>query len=102
MVVFKDFRIVFGHSFLAGFQSPSYADMRCGTTLVAEGNSTYEVQTKCGPPTHREVIPAATSQDWPKRNHAATIENWVYGPRNGASYQLKFIDGKLVKIDSSR
>lgn len=80
----------------------AYADMRCGTGLVAEGDSTYEVQRKCGAPAQREVIPANPGQNRVERNHAATIENWIYGPRNGASYQLKFIDGKLVAIGLSR
>jgi hypothetical protein len=87
---------------LAGFQGVACADMRCGTALVAEGASTYDVRTKCGPPAQRDVIPAAPGAGAAGRNHAATLEHWVYGPRNGATYQLKFIDGTLVRIDSSR
>jgi hypothetical protein len=86
----------------ACLHSFAYADMRCGTGLVAEGDSTYEVQRKCGTPAHREVFPANPGHNRAKWNHAATIENWIYGPRNGASYQLKFINGKLVAIDLSR
>lgn len=86
----------------ASLYTTANADMRCGTGLIAEGASRYEVQKKCGPPAHREAIPADPGPNRAERNHAATIENWVYGPRNGASYQLKFIDGKLVAIDSSR
>lgn len=37
-----------------------------------------------------------------QKANAVTVENWVYGPRNGAHYKLKFIDGKLVSIGVSR
>jgi hypothetical protein len=53
------FALIWGMLALVGGQSLAYADMRCGTALVTQGNSTYEVQSKCGPPAHREVIPAA-------------------------------------------
>lgn len=33
---------------------------------------------------------------------AATVEHWIYGPTNGMSYQLRFIDGRLVRIRSQR
>lgn len=93
--------LVAGYAVL-GVQSLAQADLRCGTALVSEGASTYAVQKKCGPPVHREVIPAALAADGARRAQAATIEHWVYGPRNGATYQLKFIDGTLVSIDLSR
>jgi hypothetical protein len=75
--------------------------MRCNTGLVSEGDTTFDVERQCGAPTDRQIIPAAAVTQGQKGN-AATVENWVYGPRNGAYYQLKFIDGKLVSIDVSR
>lgn len=84
------------------FQNHAFADMRCGTNLVSEGESTYDVKRKCGEPNAREVIPATSSNQRPQKNHAVTVENWVYGPQNGAYYQLKFLDGKLVSISFSR
>lgn len=80
----------------------AHASMRCDKGIISEEDSTYEVETKCGPPSYKEVIPAAPGFNRNRQNHAATIENWVYGPKNGAIYQLKFIDGKLVNIDFSR
>ncbi|EJB8525958.1 TPA: DUF2845 domain-containing protein, partial [Pseudomonas aeruginosa] len=32
---------------------------------------------------------------------AATVENWVYGPRNGWYQKLRFVDGRLVQIKGS-
>lgn len=87
---------------LATFQGTAYADMRCGTNLVSEGASTYEVRKKCGLPAHREVMPAAPASNTSHQRHAAMVEHWVYGPKNGATYELKFIDGRLVSIHSSR
>lgn len=82
--------------------SQAFADMRCGTNLVSEGESTFEVKKKCGEPANREVIPAALNYPKSKGNHAVTVENWVYGPQNGAYYRLKFLDGTLVSIKFSR
>jgi hypothetical protein len=75
--------------------------MRCGSGLISEGDSTFEVLRKCGEPVHREVIPAAPAAQ-SRRSQAATIEHWGYGPWGGAYYELKFIDGKLVSISFSR
>lgn len=86
---------------LAVLQVPAHADMRCGTSLISEGDSTFEVLRKCGEPAHREVIPAVAAVQ-SRNSQAATIENWGYGPWGGAYYELKFIDGKLVSIDFSR
>ncbi|WP_349238737.1 DUF2845 domain-containing protein [Pseudomonas syringae] len=87
---------------LMSFQNHAFADMRCGTSLVSEGDSTHDVKRKCGEPSTREIIPATPSYQKSQRNHAATVENWVYGPQNGAYYHLKFLDGKLASITFSR
>ncbi|WP_426119921.1 DUF2845 domain-containing protein [Pseudomonas sp. DSP3-2-2] len=82
-------------------QSSAFADMRCNTGLVSEGDTTSDVERQCGTPSDRQIIPAVAVSQGQKAN-AVTVENWVYGPRNGAYYKLKFIDGKLVSIDVSR
>ena len=33
---------------------------------------------------------------------SVTIDLWTYGPDNGMVRRLRFIDGRLVNIDSSR
>ncbi|WP_076017633.1 DUF2845 domain-containing protein [Pseudomonas sp. ATCC PTA-122608] len=82
-------------------QSSAFADMRCSTSLISEGDTSSDVERQCGAPSDRQIIPAAAAPRGEKSN-AVTVENWVYGPRNGAYYKLKFIDGKLVSIDVSR
>lgn len=79
----------------------AHADMRCNQGLVGEGDSTAEVLRQCGQPDDRQIIAAAPVPQR-KQGNAVTVENWLYGPRNGAYYQLKFLDGKLVNIDVSR
>lgn len=80
-----------------------YADMRCKSGLVSEGDLTEEVKSKCGEPKSRKLIPAApASMHNGERRQGANIEYWRYGPRNGAYYELKFIDARLVSIKYSR
>jgi len=87
---------------LLAVHAGAFADMRCNTGLVSEGDSTVQVERQCGAPANRQVIPAAQGSHSNKRGNAVNVENWVYGPRNGAYYSLKFLDGKLVSIDVSR
>lgn len=85
------------------FQATAYADMRCKSGLASEGDLTREVERKCGAPQDRKVIPAApASIHNGQRRQGANIEYWTYGPRNGAYYELKFIDARLVSIKSFR
>ena len=73
------------------------ASMRCGNTLVNEGELTVDVLRKCGEPDHCEVIPPSSPQ-----GGGVTVEQWVYGPRNGVYRYLRFLDGKLVEIRVAR
>ncbi|HBZ94052.1 MAG TPA: hypothetical protein DEO91_10195 [Pseudomonas sp.] len=73
------------------------ASMRCGTTLISEGDLTVDVRRKCGEPDHREVIPPSSPQ-----GGGVTVEQWVYGPSNGMYRYLRFLDGKLVEIRVAR
>ncbi|GAB0062717.1 hypothetical protein B1F73_25345 [Pseudomonas syringae] len=87
---------------LTTFMSTTNATMRCGTSLISEGDSMSTVLEKCGPPLRKSSEgPARRPNGVPKLN-AATITIFVYGP-NGGSYQyLRFIDDKLIEIDMKR
>ncbi|WP_233440425.1 DUF2845 domain-containing protein [Modicisalibacter coralii] len=67
--------------------------MRCGNALVHEGDLTVDVIRKCGKPDARTLSPATDNKG------AVEVEHWVYGPRNGARYYLRFINKKLISIE---
>ncbi|KAF1069999.1 MAG: hypothetical protein GAK45_00939 [Pseudomonas citronellolis] len=77
--------------------------MRCGSHLISEGQTVDDVINVCGAPAQREV-------QEPTKGHIGSggqridagheIQNWTYPPQNGAYQTLKFIDGKLIKIES--
>lgn len=91
-----------GAALLAAGTGVRAATLRCADGLVDEGDLSAEVRRKCGEPVDREVIgPALDSRGYPVRG-AATVEHWVYGPRNGMYHYLHFIDGRLVEIHSER
>lgn len=78
------------------------ATMRCGTSLISNGDSAQTVLEKCGAPdTQTSEGPARLANGVPYRN-AAKISHWVYGPRGGAYQHLRFIDDKLVSIETRR
>lgn len=78
------------------------ATMRCGTALISTGDSAQTVLQKCGAPdTQTSEGPALRANGVPNRN-AAKIGHWVYGPRSGAYQHLRFIDDKLVSIETRR
>ncbi|SEJ68248.1 DUF2845 domain-containing protein [Pseudomonas sp. NFR16] len=84
------------------FTGVASATMRCGTALVSLGDTASVVREKCGAPDRSEdQNPVARVNGVPKLN-AVKVSFWVYGPRNGASQHLKFIEDKLVAIDTRR
>ncbi|TDV64425.1 DUF2845 domain-containing protein [Pseudomonas sp. LP_7_YM] len=84
------------------FASAAEATMRCGTALISLGDTVGVVREKCGEPDRSvEHQPAVRSNGVPRFN-AVKVTLWVYGPRNGASQHLKFIEEKLVAIDTRR
>ena len=87
---------------LALSSTSSLASMRCGTSLVEEGDSSAEVLRKCGQPSSKQVITPATGQNGRPFKNAVMVENWKYGPDGGMYRTLRFIDGKLVEISTSR
>lgn len=78
------------------------ADWRCANGIASKGDSMLEVTRKCGAPQARQVNMPATEPDGRVRYGAVQVEEWVYGPRNGMLYTLRFVDGRLVRIDSER
>ena len=82
--------------------TPGMASMRCGSGLINEGQSMQEVLDTCGPPVGRQVSPAARKPNGYLQPGAVDVARWVYGPTNGMFRILRFIDGRLVQIESQR
>ncbi len=72
---------------------------RCGTQLVSLGDRSFQVLRKCGDPVARETLGYTLGE---YNRQELPIEEWVYGPRSGMLYFLRFIGGRLVSIDSQR
>jgi len=92
-------------TFLMGalFGGQAYAEtMRCDDGIISTGATSFEVLTKCGEPSDKEVVNPSVQADGNLPRGAVTVETWVYGPNNGAHSFLRFIDGQLVKIDTRR
>jgi Protein of unknown function (DUF2845) len=81
--------------------------MRCGVSLVARGQWTYEVLEQCGEPIeqHVKTVFLGTNDRHGVRGGAAAVsievEYWVYdlGPHR-LRRVLRFEDGQLVHIDT--
>lgn len=84
------------------FSQADAATMRCDGGLIATGATSFEVLTKCGEPADKEVVEPTVQPDGNSPRNSATVETWVYGPDNGAHSFLRFIDGRLVKIQTGR
>jgi hypothetical protein len=72
---------------------------RCGSKLASVGDRSFEVQQKCGAPALRNLVGYTTDYNG---NQQLPIEEWVYGPPNGAYYILTFTGGKLTGIEFRR
>jgi hypothetical protein len=83
----------------AGF---AQATMRCGTALISLGDTASVVREKCGTTDRSEDQDPASRVNGVPRLNAVKVSLWVYGPRNGAYQHLKFIEDKLVSIDTRR
>lgn len=73
--------------------------MRCGSSLVSTGDRAFEVERKCGPPTHRDVVGYALGRN---DRHEFLLEEWVYGPSNGMISILTFQGNRLTRIETQR
>lgn len=79
--------------------------LRCGTSLINEGDPMDEVLAKCGQPDKRVVTPPTK----PRRGSDGKfipgrpqLETWMYGPSNGAYRYLFFRDTQLQLINTTR
>lgn len=82
------------------FSSSAMAStFRCGTQLVSLNDRSFQVLRKCGEPVARDTVGYTVGE---YNRQELPIEEWVYGPRNGMLYFLRFIGGRLVSIDSQR
>jgi hypothetical protein len=71
--------------------------LRCGGRLVKEGDSTAEVQMKCGEPTTRDRRIELFDGAW----SSVTIDEWTYnlGPNDFVRI-LTFVNGILRRIET--
>ena len=101
-------KIVFANATLAllllGFAVPAQASstFRCNSKLVSLQASTHEVQSKCGAPMEQAHLGYKQLTNEYGHTHEVGIEEWVYGPKGGMYYFLRFEGGYLSKISSSR
>ena len=89
---------------LAGllFAGTADATMRCGTALISLGDTADVVRQKCGAPESSVDQMPALRSNWVPKLGTAKVSLWVYGPRNGAKQHLRFIEDKLVEIETKR
>ncbi len=87
---------------LCAVSAPQAATMRCDHGLIATGALQAEVLEQCGEPETRQRTPRHIDPDGFPAEGSVTVEHWVYGPSNGMVRELRFIDGRLVDIQSTR
>ncbi|GGE51458.1 hypothetical protein GCM10007421_27350 [Halopseudomonas oceani] len=78
------------------------ATMRCDHGIIATGAMMAEVLEQCGEPDSRQHTPRHIDPDGYPAEGSVTVEHWIYGPSNGMVRELRFIDGRLVDIESTR
>ncbi|SFM30404.1 Protein of unknown function [Halopseudomonas pachastrellae] len=76
--------------------------MRCDHGIIATGALQAEVLEQCGEPDSRQHTPRHIDADGYPADGSVTVDHWVYGPSNGMVRELRFIDGRLVDIESTR
>lgn len=83
--------------------TPLYAgSLRCNSQLIGTGDRADEVLQKCGQPASRDLIGTRERTDAWGRFELVPVEEWLYGPRSGMYYYLRFEGNRLVEIDSQR
>ncbi len=73
--------------------------LRCGSQLISVGDRKSEVLGKCGEPRSQDVVGYQRSFD---RRVEVQIEEWVYPQSGGMVQYLRFVGGRLERIDSKR
>lgn len=82
---------------------PTRADsLRCGSQLVSTGDRAFEVERKCGSPQYRDLIGYTDSRYGYSNRPEMVVEEWVYGPTNGAFNILRFEGNRLIRIETRR
>jgi hypothetical protein len=82
--------------FLVTCATPAFA-LRCGSDLVQEGETKFEVLLKCGEPTSYEIIGYTVTSDGERE---LKIEQLIYGPWAGYYYLIEIEGGRVEEIDS--
>lgn len=91
-----------GWMLLALSTSSEASSMRCGTSIVVEGDTMQQVLDKCGPPDSKEVWQPKLRVNGVPEKGAAKLEFWIYGPSGGVYRKLRFIDDRLVQVEMER
>ncbi|NWA29084.1 DUF2845 domain-containing protein [Pseudomonas gingeri] len=85
---------------LALLASQAQADtLRCGSQLISVGDRKSEVLDKCGEPRSQDMLGYQRSFD---RRTEVQIEEWAYPQSGGMVQYLRFVGGRLERIDSKR
>ena len=75
---------------------------RCGSQVVSTGERAFQVLRKCGEPINRAHIGYKLDTNSYGHTHELRVEEWIYGPKGGMYYYLRFEGGYLTDISSSR
>ena len=73
--------------------------LRCGSDLIDEGDTKFELISKCGEPVSSEFI-GYTLNNFGERE--LVVEQLIYGPWSGVYYLIEIVGGKVDKIESFR
>lgn len=76
--------------------------MRCNSHLISLGENQHSVLSKCGQPSEQSFLGYKEVVNVYRHVQEVKVEEWVYGPRNGMYYYLRFEGGTLIKISSGR
>ncbi|WP_298625285.1 DUF2845 domain-containing protein [uncultured Legionella sp.] len=81
--------------------------MRCGDRLVYEGDTQFNVLTKCGEPLYRQVYeqsaPIFNAAGYQVGYGTSTVETWIYQKSSADfQYELIFNAGVLQSINANR
>lgn len=72
------------------FSSPAYA-VRCGTSVISEGDTKYRVLKRCGEPTHIE--------EWTEEHIQRSYRQPLYRHRDYFTYRTPFLVKENVTVE---
>lgn len=98
----KTYAVIIAGTSLLFMGAMAEASMRCQKGIIDEGDTTVDVLKKCGQPANRQVIDPTVGSNGQVPYKSLPVERWLYGPRAGMLYYLRFLDGNLVEIRSNR